>query len=102
MARTPAQAKSLEAKAQAAASKSEGLRMLLDAGYTVAEARTALNVPYGFAYGVAKRHGVIESAANRRAPVKAKAAKSTAKAAPRAAKKSTAKRASAKRAKAKA
>lgn len=93
---TPAQAAKLEAKAQAEENKSAGLRMLFEAGYTVAEARTVLDVPYGFAYGVAKRAGVVETAAQRRgdgsataarkakaAPAPAKATKATAKAAPR-------------------
>jgi len=57
MPRTPAQAKSLEAKALAASSKSEGMRMLFDEGYTVLQVKELFEVPYGFAYGVAVRAG---------------------------------------------
>lgn len=58
----------IEAKALAAESKSAGMRMLYDAGYQVAAVAKVFDAPYGFAYGVAVRHGVAESAAARRAP----------------------------------
>lgn len=63
---------SLEAKALAAPSKSEGMRMLYAEGWTVAQVRGLFDVPYGFAYGVAQRGGFAETAATRRAPAKAK------------------------------
>jgi hypothetical protein len=74
MARTPAQAKALETKALAAASKSEGMRMLLEAEYTVAQIRDIFDVPYGFVYGVAKR-GKFIAPTPRAAKPKAKAEK---------------------------
>jgi hypothetical protein len=61
MARTPAQAKALEAKALAADSKSDGMRMLLEADYTVKEVRDIFGVPYGFVYGVASRGGFVQA-----------------------------------------
>lgn len=85
MARTPAQAKSLEQKALAADNKSEGMRMLYEAGYSVQQVRDLFEVPYGFAYGVAKRGGFVEAAAERR-PTKAAPAKAEAPARTRTAK----------------
>lgn len=88
--------KAIERKALAMDSKSDGMRLLYDNGYTVAQVKATFGVPYGFAYGVALRHGVIATAANRRQPAKAKAtrsarpAKAAAKPAPRVAKKATA------------
>lgn len=82
MARTPAQAKALEAKALKAETKSEGMRMLFEAGYEVAEVRTIFEVPYGFAYGVAVRGGFVTPTEREAKPKAAKAAKAPAKAAP--------------------
>jgi len=59
MARTPAQAQALEKKALASESKSAGMRMLLEAGYSVLEVRGIFDVAYGFVYGVAKRASFI-------------------------------------------
>ena len=56
----------IEARARAAASKSEGMRILFDAGYSVADAARVIGVDYAFAYGVAKRAGQAETAAKRR------------------------------------
>lgn len=70
---------SIEAKAKSASSKSEGMRMLFDAGKTVSEVSSIMNVNYAFAYGVAKRHGVVEQAASRRAPSKDVATKANSK-----------------------
>lgn len=99
MARTPAQAKSLETKALAAESKSEGMRSLFDAGYTAAEIKEVFGAPYGFVYGVGVRHGAITSTPRAAKPAKAAAA---AKAAPRkAAARPTAKAKTAAKAKAK-
>lgn len=67
---TTATQRKLEAKALAASSKSEGMRLLYEAGYTVSKVAKVLNVGYAFAYGVAKRAGLQLTAANRR-PVKA-------------------------------
>lgn len=81
----------IEKKALAAETKSEGMRMLFEAGYSVAEVKEIFGVGYGFAYGVASRGGYVtatprtakpkaEKAATRPArPVKA-AAKAPAKA----------------------
>lgn len=55
MARTPAQTAALEKKALASDNKSEGMRSLFDAGYTVAQVKEVFGGPYGFAYGVASR-----------------------------------------------
>lgn len=57
--RTTAQTAALEKKALAAGSKSEGMRMLLDAGYSVIEVRDVFGAPYGFVYGVARRNESI-------------------------------------------
>ena len=75
MARTPAQRKSLETKALASANKSEGMRILFEAGYKVAEVKQVFNAPYGYVYGVAQRGGFAETAASRRAPRKVQAAR---------------------------
>lgn len=56
----------IETKALAAESKSAGMRTLFDAGYKVAAVAKVFEAPYGFAYGVALRHGVAESAAARK------------------------------------
>jgi hypothetical protein len=69
----------LEAKALAADSKSEGMRLLFDAEYSVTQVKQIFGVGYAFAYGVAKRAGKVETAAARRAPKRA--AKPAAKAA---------------------
>lgn len=63
----------IEKKALAMDNKSEGMRLLFDAGYTVVQVREVFDAPYGYVYGVALRHGVVETAASRRAPAKAKA-----------------------------
>lgn len=76
MARTSTKAPAIEAKALSASSKSEGMRLLYDNGYSVAQVAKLFKAPYGFAYGVADRHGVVETAASRRA-VKAPAVKVT-------------------------
>lgn len=60
----------IEKKALAESNKSQGMRMLFDAGYTVTRVQGVFNAPYGYVYGVALRHGVIETAASRRAPRK--------------------------------
>jgi hypothetical protein len=54
-------------------SKSEGMRLLFDAGYTVSSVAKVFGVGYAFAYGVAKRAGKVETAAARRAPKRAAA-----------------------------
>lgn len=49
------------------ASKSDHARALFDQGMSVAEVtRTVPGMGYAFAYGIAKRHGVAATAANRR------------------------------------
>jgi hypothetical protein len=64
-------------RARAAKSKSEGARMLLDGGFKIKEIGGLLEMNYAFVYGVASRHGVAMTAADRRstkapaAPVKA-------------------------------
>lgn len=67
--RTKAQAAKLEAKAIASATKSEGMRTLYEAGYSVAQVSKIFGVGYAFAYGVAKRAGLQLQAAARR-PIK--------------------------------
>jgi hypothetical protein len=47
----------LEARARAERVKSEGIRLLLSAGYSVADAARVIGIDYAFAYGVAKRAG---------------------------------------------
>lgn len=75
---TGAAAKQLEKKALAEDTKSEGMRMLLTAGYEVTEVRDIFEAQYGFVYGVARRAGLVEATA--RAPRETKpAAKATAK-----------------------
>jgi hypothetical protein len=97
MARTPAQTAALEKKALASENKSEGMRMLFEAGYDVATVRELFDVPYGFAYGVATRGGFVTSTPREAKPKAAKAAKPAAKAtATKAATKTTAKAATAK------
>jgi hypothetical protein len=84
MARTSTKAPAIEAKALSASSKSEGMRILYDDGYTVAQVARVFGIGYAFAYGVAKRHGVVDTAAERRVPkakVPAKAATTKAAAA---------------------
>jgi hypothetical protein len=83
MARTTSTRPQIEVKALAAESKSAGMRMLYDAGYSVAATAKVFSAPYGFAYGVALRHGVAETAAKRKGDgsVTRAKAKSTAKAA---------------------
>lgn len=69
MALTKAQASKIEAKALAMPTKSEGMRLLFDNGYTVVEVKDIFVAPYGFVYGVAARHnGANMTAAARRAP----------------------------------
>jgi hypothetical protein len=65
-----AKAATLETKALAADSKSEGMRMLMTSGRTVSEVAKVFHAPYGFVYGVAKRANLVDQAANRR-PIKA-------------------------------
>lgn len=48
-------------------SKSDHMRALFAGGQSVAQVAKDLNVTYGFAFGVAKRAGYAETAANRRA-----------------------------------
>lgn len=91
MPRTTNQKQALENKALAASSKSEGMRMLLEADYTVAEVRTVFDAPYGFVYGVAKRGGFI-TPEPRAAKPEAKAEKRPPRAAKPAAAKTTARR----------
>jgi hypothetical protein len=81
MARTPAQAASLEKKALGAASKSQGMRDLLEAGYTVLEVQDVFDAPYGFVYGVAVRGSFVTPTprADKPATTMAKAAKPAAK-----------------------
>lgn len=81
MARSSAQAKSLESKALANPNKSAGMRTLFEAGYTVAAVRQLFGAPYGYVYGVADRAGFAQTAANRRAPRKAAAATTSRKSA---------------------
>lgn len=71
---------SIEIKALAAASKSEGMRMLYTAGYKVSRVAEVFNAPYGFCYGVAQRAGVVATAAARRMPKAVAPAKPAAKA----------------------
>lgn len=74
MARSTSTVQAIEKKALAESNKSAGMRMLFDAGRTVVEVQRIFDAPYGYVYGVAKRHGVVETAASRRvtkAPVKA-------------------------------
>lgn len=48
-------------------SKSDHVRALLDQGKTIAEiTRLVPNMGYAFAYGIAKRYGKTETAANRK------------------------------------
>ena len=79
MARTPVQAKALETKALAAKTKSDGMRMLFEAGYSALEVKEVMGVVYSFAYGVGVRGGFIEPTPRapkaEKAPAKAKAAK---------------------------
>lgn len=72
--KTTATQRKLEAKALAAKSKSEGMRMLFTAGYSVTRVSQVFGVGYPFAYGVAKRAGFAVTAAARR-PIKAVATK---------------------------
>lgn len=78
---TPAARKSLEAKALKEESKSAGMRLLFDAGYTAVEVKEVFGAPYGFVYGVGVRNGSIEATPReeKAAAPKAKAAKSAAK-----------------------
>lgn len=46
---------SIEAKARNAETKSEGMRMLLSAGRSIADVAKFFDAPYAFVYGVAKR-----------------------------------------------
>jgi transposase len=71
--------KKLEAKALAADSKSEGMRLLYDADYSVTQVAKVFGVSYGFAYGVASRAGKVETAAARRAPKREKPAAAASK-----------------------
>lgn len=73
MARTATPA--IEREALKAKVKSEGMRMLYSAGYSVARVAKIFNVGYPFAYGVAQRAGVVATAAKRRAKKAAPAAK---------------------------
>lgn len=66
MARTSTSRPQVETKALAASTKSEGMRMLYDAGYSVSQVTKVFGCPYGFAYGVALRAGKVETAANRK------------------------------------
>lgn len=80
MARTAtAKTNTVEAKALSASSKSEGMRMLFEAGYTVSAVTRVMGAPYGFVYGVAKRAGFAESAAKRKGVKAVPATKATAK-----------------------
>lgn len=78
--------KSLAAKAHKAESTSEGIRILLQDGVSVADAAKEMDVKYAFAYGVARRAdkaGLIklaDVAAPREAKAKAPAKKAPAKA----------------------
>lgn len=72
----------IERKALAEDNKSAGMRMLFDAGYTVTRVQSVFNAPYGYVYGVALRHGVIATAANRRVSAEPKAKRPVAKARP--------------------
>lgn len=74
----------LEKRALAEDNKSEGMRMLLKEGYTVAQVKDLFGAPYGFVYGVANRAGLVT--ATPRAPKAAKAAKAPARPAKAAAK----------------
>lgn len=71
--------KTLQAQARKQESKSAGMRVLLEGGATVSEAADFYDAPYGFAYGVARRAGLVTStprAAKAAAP-KTRAAKAT-------------------------
>jgi hypothetical protein len=84
MARISTKAPAVEVKALKAETKSEGMRILYEAGYKVSEVAKVFGVGYAFAYGVAQRAGFAETAANRKATkATPKVAKSTS---PRAAK----------------
>jgi hypothetical protein len=79
---------SIEAKALKAETKSEGMRLLMQNGYTVSQTAKVFDAPYGFVYGVAQRAGLAETAANRKsvkAEPKAKAAAKPSKASSKAA-----------------
>lgn len=78
---TGATKQALEKKALAASTKSEGMRMLFENGYSTAEIKELFEAPYGFVYGVGVRGGFITST-----PREAKAASNgngKAKAAPK-------------------
>ena len=80
MALTGAQKAALEKKALAAGTKSEGMRMLLQADYSVRETADVFGAPYGFAYGVAQRlAGGDKPAGATRRVAKAKATKAPAR-----------------------
>jgi hypothetical protein len=66
MARNSKQTSVLEAKALKDSNKSEGMRTLFSAGYSVTQVRDLFKAPYGYVYGVAQRAGVAETAATRR------------------------------------
>ena len=75
---TPAQTKALESKALAASSKSDGMRSLFEAGYTVLQVRDLFECAYGFAYGVAVRGGFVTAEPREAKPKAEKAAVKTA------------------------
>lgn len=76
----------LEKKALAADTKSEGMRVLFENGYTVAEVKEIFGAPYGFAYGVASRGGYVTATPRTAKPKAEKAATRTARPAKAAAK----------------
>lgn len=67
MARNSTKPASIEATALKAETKSEGMRILYEAGYKVVDVVRVFGVGYAFAYGVAKRAGFAETAAERKA-----------------------------------
>lgn len=75
---TKATRPSIETKALAAESKSAGMRMLFEAGYSVVQVKEVFNAPYGFVYGVAQRGGFAETAAARKTAKVVKAPKAKA------------------------
>jgi hypothetical protein len=87
MARTSTKTPAIESQALKADTKSEGMRILYEGGYTVAQVTKVFGVGYAFAYGVAKRGGFVQTAANRR-PVKTEGKSVSAKAVTKAVKES--------------
>jgi hypothetical protein len=63
----------LEARARAERVKSEGIRLLLAASYSVADAARVIGIDYAFAYGVAKRAGYVATSRTGRGAMRSEA-----------------------------